>query len=383
MHWFAFLTIMLWILALVALGYQIQALLALIRFFHTPQKVEIGTSAVTILKPLYGQEPRLTANLASFLDQEYAGPVQMLCGVGNAQDSAISAPKALQNAYPNAHITLTTGPSAAGANGKIGNLISMMPSAAHDILILSDSDMVAPPDYLNTIISVLNQPDVGAVSCLYIGRGDAGLWSEIGAAAISTWGMPSIIMSLATGIAHPCMGSTIALRRETLDKMGGFARFSDLLADDNAIGTAVRELGLTVEIPPYLIIHAGNEASFSALWQHYLRWAVTVRDIAGFWTHFGSLVTHALPLALLTAIITPTAGIGLIALILALRFAMLRRVSKIAGHKVARFSHVICADFLAFTTFCASFFVRKIDWRGAALTVTDSGQISARISRAK
>jgi ceramide glucosyltransferase len=362
-----------------ALGYQIQALLALKRFFRTSPKSEINSAPVTILKPLYGQEPQLTANLASFLAQDYSGPVQLLCGVGNSQDSAITAAKALQNTYPDAHITLTTGPRAAGANGKIGNLISMMPSAQHDILILSDSDMVARPDYLNTVISALNQPDVGAVSCLYIGRGDAGLWSEIGAAAISTWGMPSIIMSLATGIARPCMGSTIALRRETLDKIGGFVRFADVLGDDNAIGAAVREQGLTIEIPPYLIIHAGDERSFPALWQHHLRWAVTVRDIAGFWPHLGSVVTHGLPLALLAAIPTPTAGIGAIALILALRYAMLRQVSKLAGYPVARFSHVICADLLIFTAFCASFFARKIDWRGAALTVSDGGQISAAI----
>jgi ceramide glucosyltransferase len=66
---------------------------------------------------------------------------------------------------------------AAGANGKVGNLVAMMPLAAHDVLVLSDSDMVVEPDYLAIVTGALEQPGVGLVSCLYTGRGDAGAWS--------------------------------------------------------------------------------------------------------------------------------------------------------------------------------------------------------------
>jgi ceramide glucosyltransferase len=54
----------------------------------------------------------------------------------------------------------------------------MMPLAEHDVLVLSDSDMVVEPDYLSRINNALDQPGVGAVSCLYVGRGDEGLWSR-------------------------------------------------------------------------------------------------------------------------------------------------------------------------------------------------------------
>jgi ceramide glucosyltransferase len=380
MQGLAFLTIMLWILALAALGYQIQALRQLRLYFAHNQDVSAGVAGaapVTLLKPLYGPEPQLAANLASFLRQNYAGPVQLLCGVGDADDGAIAAVKELQSRFPDAHITLTTGPRADGANGKMGNLTAMMPHAAHDILVLSDSDMVVPSDYLDCVIASLNQPDIGAVSCLYIGRGDAGFWSEIGAAAISTLMMPSMIMGLSTGMAQPCMGSTIALRRETLDKIGGFSRFADVLADDHAIGAAVHQLGLSIAIPTILLVHGGDEASFGALWRHHLRWAVTLRGIAG-WAHVGSVVIHGLTLAVLTCVVSPTPGLLLLGLMLALRYAMLRMVTRIARRPIAPFSQVILADFIEFAVFLASLVTRKIDWRGHGLTIGDSGRIRVR-----
>jgi ceramide glucosyltransferase len=155
----------------------------------------------------------------------------------------------------------------------------MMPLAKHDILILSDSDMVVQPDYLATVTAALAQPGVGLATCLYIGRGDAGPWSEIGAAMISFQQTPNMIFALAHGLAQPCMGSTIALRRETLDAIGGFEAFADVLADDHAMGAAVTAQGLKIAVPPILLDHAGDEATLAQLWRHFLRWAVTIRDL--------------------------------------------------------------------------------------------------------
>jgi hypothetical protein len=120
---------------------------------------------------------------------------------------------------------------------------------------------------------------VGLVSCLYTGRGDAGVWSRIGAAMISFQQTPNMVFAVTHGLAQPCMGSTIALRRDTLTAIGGFERFADVLADDHAMGAAVQALGLSIAIPPMLVDHAGDERSLGQLWRHFLRWAVTIRDL--------------------------------------------------------------------------------------------------------
>lgn len=363
------------LLALVALAYQAFAARALRRHFRAPPAPAAQQPAVTILKPLYGAEPHLADNLASFMEQDYTGTVQLLLATNTPDDPAVEAARTVMARYPAADITLFTGPRLPGANGKMGNCAAALPHARHGIIILSDSDMVVTRDYLTRITAALALSEIGAVSCLYVGRGDAGLWSRLGAAILSTITLPNMVVGLATGMAQPCMGSTIALRRETLDAIGGFVAFRDVLADDHAIGAAVRGLGLKVVIPPMVLTHAGAEASLGQLWRQHLRWAVTVRDLAGS-GHYGSLITHALPLALACATVAPRTGGILVAATLALRMAMAARVNRLAPQAPTALWLVPLADLFAFAAFCGSLFARRIDWRGETLTMAPSGQIT-------
>jgi ceramide glucosyltransferase len=363
-------------LAIVATAYQVAVLGLVRRFFANRGAAQPSPAAVSLLKPLHGAEPHLTANLASFLTVAHDGPLQMVCGVNEPQDGAVGAVEALIAAHPASDIALSTGPRVRGANGKIGNLIAMLPLASHDILVLSDSDMVVDRDYLAQVLAALAQPGVGAVTCLYAGRGDGGFWSRLGAAGISYSGMPNMVVGLATGLAQPCMGSTIALRRATLEAIGGFARFADTLADDHAIGVAVAQCGLRVAVPPMLLVHAGDERSLGELWRHHLRWAVTIRGVAGA-GHWGSLVTHAVPLALIATLFQPLAGgLTLIAALTA-RIMLAGQVDRIHGRRTALFWMIPLADCLGFVIFCASLTARKVDWRGARLTMAADGRIIA------
>lgn len=363
-------------IAFLSAAYQAMTLITVQLFFADRGAALPGNSAVSLLKPLHGTEPRLVANLASFLETAHRGPMQMVCGVNEPRDGAVPAVEALRVAHPDADIVLSTGPIGRGANGKIGNLIAMLPLAEHDILVLSDSDMVVNHDYLAIVLAALAAPGVGAVSCLYAGRGDTGFWSQLGAAAISYSGMPNMVVGLQTGFASPCMGSTIAIHRATLAAIGGFQRFADTLADDHAIGVAVVEQGLRVAIPPILLIHGGTETSLAELWRHHLRWAVTIRGVAGI-GHWGSFITHAVPLALISTIFHPLeGGLALIAALLA-RIALARLVDRIHERQTAPAWMIPLADCLEFVIFCVSLTARKIDWRGQRLTMVADGRITA------
>ncbi len=332
--------------------------------------------AVTILKPLHGAEPRLAENLAGFLRQDHTGPVQLLCGVQRADDPAIAVVEALRRAHPEADIALIVDFTAHGASGKLANLLNMIGSARHPVLVLSDSDIAVAPDYLARVLAALDVPGTGAVTCLYSGRGDAGFWSRLGAAGLSYQFMLGVVFGVANRLATPCMGSTIALRRETLDAIGGFARFADVLADDYAIGEAIRGCGLTVVVPPMLVTHAFDEPSLAALWRHQLRWAATVRDI-GFWPYVGTVIGLPLPVALLAALYWPAMGLSLAVLALATRYLVVRAVDETVGEPAAPYWMASAHDLLSFAVYIASFFVRSVDWRGATLRMKTDGRISA------
>jgi ceramide glucosyltransferase len=335
-----------------------------------------GPPGVTLLKPLYGAEPRLAENLASFLAQDFAGPVQMVCGIVRPDDPAAAVAEGLGQGHAKADIVVVRDPTLHGANGKVGNLINMMPAARHGVLALSDSDMSVGPDYLAVLLAALAEPGVGAVTCFYAGRGDTGFWSRVSAGIISHIALPDMVVGYTTGLARPCMGSTIALTRDTLERIGGFERFADVLADDHAIGAAVAELDLPVVAPPMILTHACTERSFAALWRQKLRWAATIRSLQP-WGYAGSVITRPVPLALLAIPFAPILGIALTFTALAVRLAVVRRVDRIAGTRTVSAWLLPVIDTVEFLVFAASFFTRTIDWRGSRLTMAGSGRVTA------
>lgn len=366
-----------WTLAAIAaigIAYQGISLFALWRYFRKPAVRSSSAEPVTLLKPLHGAEPRLVDNLTTFLEQDYAAPVQMVCGVGSSSDTALGAFEAVRAGHPQSDVILTTDHAALGANGKIGNLAHMVRSARHEVLVQSDSDMSVPRDYLSTVVGALQQPGVGAVSCLYTGRGETGVWSRLDAAIVSYSGMPKVVMSLFTGAAVPCMGSTIALRREVLEEIGGFEAFADVLADDYAIGEAVRAKGKSIAMPPLLLVHASAHGSLGEVWRQHLRWAVTIRGVQPF-LHVASGVVYVVPLSLLTLPFLPLPGLMLLALALASRLAIAASVDRISGRKTAPLWMVPVADCTDFAVYAASLVARTIHWRGSRLTMTSDGRI--------
>ncbi len=363
-------------LAATGIAYQLFSAYTLRRFFANPPRLPRRTDPVTLLKPLYGDEPRLFENLASFLTIDHGGPVQMVCGIQRPDDPAISVVEALRAAHPAAQIDIVIDPTVHGASGKVSNLINMIPLARHETLVLSDSDISVAPDYLMRVLDALDRPGVGVVSCLYRGRGDAGYWSRFGAAGLSYQFMIGVVIAVAYNLAEPCMGSTIALRRETLDRIAGFSHFAAPLADDHAIGQAVIALGLGLTVPPMIVTHAFSETSFRDLWRHELRWQATVRGV-GFWPYVGAVITVPLPLACLASLYTPAIGLGLIAATLLARLVVVRSVDAAVGRRSAPYWMVPAHDIMSFAAYLAGFFVRSVDWRGATLKMKDDGRIAA------
>lgn len=378
-QWFGALSTLLgWLLLVMAVLAALQIVAMLIacsRYLSRTYSVPRRSERVTLLKPLHGSEPRLAENLASFLEQDHDGPIQLLCGVQNADDPAIETVRALQARFPNARIDLVIDATSHGANGKVSNLINMLKHASHETLILSDSDISVGRDYLAQVLHALDRPGVGAVTCLYRGCGDNGFWSRVGAASISWRFLPGAIFAVTFGVAQPCMGSTIALRRETLEAIGGFQRFTDSLADDYELGAAVQERGLAIAVPAMLVTHGSDEGTFREMWRHELRWARTTRAIVPR-LYVGNVMVMPLPLALLGTIFFPLAGAATVAFALLSRLALAVKVDRKTGLKPLDYAYLPLRDLLDFATFITSLFTREVDWRGSHLRLGTGGRIT-------
>jgi ceramide glucosyltransferase len=337
-----------------------------------------SSPSVTILKPLHGAEPGLFDNLSTFLRQDYAGPVQVVFGVQNPRDPAIDVVRALQAAFPDNAIDLIVDARLYGTNRKVSNLVNMAERIRHAVVVLADSDIRVGPDYLEQVVGELSRPGIGAVTCPYHGIARGGLWSRLSALAIETHFLPGVAVGLGLGLANPCLGSTIALRRETLDAIGGFRPLADELADDYLLGRAVRRQGLAVAVASFTVGHICAEASFRDLVRQELRWVRTIRqlDPAG---HAGSVVSHPLPLAILAFVLTPgMLAAGLIASAILLRIGLSLAVKRAFGLKAQAYGLAPLRDLLSFCIFVASFFGRGVSWRGHEYDVTPAGVLSAK-----
>lgn len=351
------------------------AAIAVVMRRQQPQAAQASPEAVTILKPLYGAEPRLAECLASFCAQRYSAPVEIVFGLQSREDPALAVANSMEPGAAASKIVIRVDERSHGKNAKISNLINMMASASHDILIAADSDILAPADYVEQVVALLQKPGAGAVSVLYYGEADGRVWSRCAALCINTHFLPNVLIGLASGLAKPCFGSTIALRRQTLKEIGGFEAFANHLADDYAIGAAVRGKGLSVEIGPSSVGHVCHEESLRDWLNHQLRWARTIRsiDLPGY---LGSGVAHPFAWAALGAALGDATCLGLAVLALALRAGLCNTVERSFKLRGQDYWLLPLTDLISFGVFVRSFFGANVIWKRASFTVLGDGTLA-------
>jgi ceramide glucosyltransferase len=339
---------------------------------------------VSVLKPLCGLEPGLDENLRSFCRQSHAH-YELLIGARDANDPALDVARRIATEFPDVDIRIIPGATRLGENRKVNTLAHLVPLARYDHLVIADSDIRVGPEYLRRVVEPLLDTSVGIVSCTYRGRPVGNFWSELGALAIDEWFIPSVLVSRALGSTAYCSGTTMALRREVLDAVGGFEVLAPLLADDYELGIRVRQLGLRCVIPHYEVAATVNEPSFLDLARHELRWLRTIRTVTPL-GHAMSFLTYAVPLTLLAAATNDFARwtLGLVALAIALRVTLHYVVSQPAAwdpdrlaSKIPRRWFLVCLvpvrDVLSFCMWVWSYMSRRVTWRGTQLWVRRDG----------
>jgi ceramide glucosyltransferase len=353
---------------------------ALVRRFArdpSPPSALSGSPGVTVLKPLHGDEPGLAENLLSFCDQAYPR-FQVVFGVRDGADPAAEVARRIVAARPDADLALVVDGRVTGANYKIANLENMMRMARYEVIVVADSDMRVTPDYLAAVTGPLADPAVGLVTCLYRGRPVGTIWARLGSLFINHGFLPSAVVNERLRPSEACFGATMALRRAVLEEIGGFAGLRDQLADDYALGRAVRDSGRRLVLSLHLVDTIVGDSSLAGLARHELRWLRTIRLLAP-WGFAGSIVTHPLALALLA---WGAAGFSLPfsivpALALICRLATVRVVDRALGLAPGPTWLIPVRDVLSFVLFVASFCGRKIAWRDRTFRLQPDGRLVA------
>ena len=364
-------------------AYLIGEAAAAVRFARRGFPTRSERPPISVLKPLHGAEPGLYENLRSFVEQHYP-TVQIVLGVNDGEDAALPVAHALIRDLPAADMALVLDAPISGSNLKVANLENMLKAACHDILVIADSDMRVDQHYLEIVTSPLHDSRIGLVTCLYKGVSTGGIWSALAALHINFGFFPSALVAAELGIGHGCFGATIALRRETLNRIGGFAKLRDELADDRRMGDLVRAQGLAVVLSRYVVEARVSEPSFASLWRHELRWARTVRAItpSGF---AGSVLAHPVALALLGAAASRFALtlVVFLAISCVLRWVTASVIAGVLKLPTAGLWLLPARDLLSFAVFVAGFLGRRVSWRDQLFRVDASGRMTIEGDKAR
>src|SRR5215469_15573752 len=132
--------------------------LVAVRRFAAPAKPQLQWHPpVTILRPLCGDEPMLEEALTSCCRQTHPD-FQIVFGVQDASDAALAVVQRVRGRFPQCDIAVVVDSTSHGPNPKVANLINMLPLARHQILVISDSDLQLPPNYLERLLVELEKP---------------------------------------------------------------------------------------------------------------------------------------------------------------------------------------------------------------------------------
>jgi ceramide glucosyltransferase len=366
--------------------YTILAIWGAVRFAERRRSAHAGefTPPVSLLKPLHGPEPELERRLESFFEQDY--PIfEILFCARSDQDPGLSIAMRVAARYPHIPTKFLTCGEPPYANAKVWSLERMQVAAKHEIFVVSDSDVLVTPDYLRAVVAPLADEGIGLVTCLYRGvalpaRKDRSFWANLEAVGMSVEMSSGVLVAeMLQGLAF-ALGPTMVVRRDRLNRAGGFSAIGGHHGDDFMLGNLMAANGHKVVLSTHAVEHHILNTSFGLSARHQIRWMRGTR----FYRpkgHLGTVLTFSVPHGLVAATVAlalhqPTMAVLLFGWSWATRVAL----AAVVGGLVVREPRPWCSamlypirDLLGFLLWNASYLGNDVLWRGEVYELLQGG----------
>jgi len=326
---------------------------------------------VSILKPLSGLDLDLESNLRTFFEQDYPS-FEILFAVRESDDPAVAVAEKLQREYPRVPSRLVITGEPPYPNAKVFSLDRMLHASAHDLVVMSDSDVRVTPTLLRTIAAEFQDPKLGIATCPYRAVAGTSFWSRLEAIGMNTDFLAGILVARMIEGMRFAVGPTIAARRRALESIGGFDRLKDYLAEDFVMGKFAAEAGYGVSLSSYVIEHHIGSSDFRHNAAHRLRWTRSTRRSrpAGY---LGQFFTMPVPLALLVTAWNPSWW-PVLPVTLAIRGVAAWTVAELVLGARLNWLLLPLEDIAGFCFWVAGFFGNTITWRGRRYRLEPDGR---------
>ena len=374
------------VLTVAGMGYFVAAWMAA-RVFLAERSRLLAAFApgVSVLKSLKGLDPGMMEAFRSHCRQSYKGEYELLFGVASLDDPAAEAVEQLKAEFPKRAIRLIECPERLGTNGKVSTLAQLAEHARYEFLLINDSDITVGAGYLERVMccfapaenpSGISAQEVGLVTALYRGRAHGTLASKFEALGIATDFQAGVLLSKwIEGGLHYGLGSTLAVRREALNKIGGLLALVDYLADDYEMGARVARTGYRVALSAEVVETNVAAYGWRGFLEHQLRWERAVRDSRP-WGYAGLIFTHGLGWALVNVLTSGASTVSLVllgvSLLLRMALAVTVGTEVLGDRKVLPSLWLVSLrDVVAMGVWVAGFAGNTVVWRGERFKLKD------------
>ena len=342
------------------------------------------TPPLTLLKPVHGAEPDLDTHLASFFEQDYPEYEILFCA-RTENDAGLEIARRVAGRYPQIPAKFFSTGEPPYINAKVRSMELMETAAAHDILVISDSDVRVTQDYLRAVALPFADVKVGGMCCPYRGiASGGGFWARLEAVGMSVEMTAGVLVARMMEGMQFTLGPTMAFRRETIRRMGGFKVTADYCADDFVLGNETFKHGQTIVLSHHAIDHVVINLSLMASLKHQVRWMKSTR-FSRPKGHFGTALTFSLPFGLLgwlsaAALGHPWWGLAIFGWSVATREVLSIAVGRMVVRDRRWFNLLVLypiRDLMGFGFWAASYMGSRILWRGRIFQLLPGGKMRA------
>jgi ceramide glucosyltransferase len=230
----------------------------------------MNAPAVTIVRPVCGIDNFERETLASSFGLDYPDYRILYCAA-RADDPAVALVRELIAAHPRQHAELLIGDDRAGPNPKLNNTIKGFDAAATDWIVMADSNVLMPRDYIQRLLARWDD-DTGVVVSVPIGARPGNFWAELECAFLSTFQARWEYVADTFGFGF-AQGKNMLFRRDILQAGGGIRALGQEVAEDAATTKMTRAQGLKVRVMDSPFVQPLGRRGAMQVWGRQVRWA--------------------------------------------------------------------------------------------------------------
>ena len=224
---------------------------------------------ISILKPVKGADPGLYENLKSFIELDYPDYELLICTADMA-DPAVAIVRQLQAAYPHSPVKLVQSDPDFGFNPKVANLHPAWSLAAHDVVLISDSNVRADRDYLKQLTPHLS-PKTGTVTASIRCFGGSGLGGRLEEGVWNSFYVRWVNLAYAVG-SPIVIGKSLLFRQSLVNRFGGYSTCKDCIGEDYKFAAELAKLGKRIDLMHRPVPQFVGKKSLSDYWSRNYRW---------------------------------------------------------------------------------------------------------------